>query len=384
MLIHNSGLPGIYLHIPFCIQKCGYCDFYSKTDLQLSDTFVKSLLDEIEIYHSELNSDSLFDTIYFGGGTPSILSVKQIEQIIERINKVFKISRDTEITLEMNPGTMETGKLADFKNAGINRLSIGVQSFIEDDLQFLERIHTVKETNLCLDSARSMGYDNISIDLIFGLSIQTLDHWRYNLSEAIKWSPEHLSAYNLNIEKNTPFYGRQQKGENMVQSEQMSEEMFMETNRILRKQGYIPYEISNYAKSLQTVSRHNIKYWYHVPYLGFGPAAHSYWQGKRWSNKADLKSYIVNLQKGQKPIQDMEKLSKETEEFEQIMLSLRTYQGLNLDRFSARFGHDFRKTYSQNVDLLLAEGLAELEEGFFRLSTKGLYISDELISNFHH
>ncbi|MBN2424193.1 MAG: radical SAM family heme chaperone HemW [Calditrichaceae bacterium] len=384
MLINSSGLPGIYIHVPFCIRRCGYCDFYSQTDLRLRNKYISALLKEIDIYASELNNPVIFDTIYLGGGTPSLLSINHITQILNKIYSRFRISNDAEITLEMNPGSLEAKKMADFYQAGINRLSIGVQSFHIDELAFLERIHSVNDALLTIETARKAGFDNISIDLIFGLPSQTPQKWNSNLEKAVEFSPEHISTYNLTIEKETNFYQRMQNGELMIQNDENLAGLFIQTLNVLQKNGYRPYEISNFAKSELYHSRHNIKYWQHVPYLGFGPSAHSYWDEKRWWNFDDIALYINMLNKEIKPVKGEEEIDRQTKEFESIMLELRTYQGISLDKFYSRFNHRFTETYSNKVNMLIEKGLAEIKDGFFRLNYQGMLISDEIFSDFNN
>lgn len=384
MLINSSGLPGIYIHVPFCIRRCGYCDFYSQTDLRLRNNYINALLKEVDIYAAELNNSVIFDTIYLGGGTPSLLSADQIAQILNKIYSRFRISNNSEITLEMNPGSMEAKKTADFYQAGINRLSIGVQSFHIDELTFLERIHSVNDALLTIETARKAGFDNISIDLIFGLPFQTPQKWNSNLEKAVEFSPEHISTYNLTLEKETNFYQRMQNGELMIQNDENLAGLFIQTVNVLQKNGYEPYEISNFAKSELYLSRHNSKYWQHTPYLGFGPSAHSYWNEKRWWNLDHLASYINMLGKGIKPVKGEEEIDRQTKEFESIMLELRTYQGISLDEFYNRFDHRFTETYSNKVNRLIEKGLAEIKDGFFRLNYQGMLISDEIFSDFNN
>jgi oxygen-independent coproporphyrinogen-3 oxidase len=384
MALQSSGNPGLYLHIPFCIKKCGYCDFYSQTDLNILERFLKSLLKEIKIYGEEYPVNLTFDTIYFGGGTPSILPPAMIVQILSQIYRYFNISPEAELTLEINPGTAVESNLAEFYKSGINRLSIGVQSFNDQDLQFLDRIHSAREAIRTIEITRSIGFDNISLDLIYGLADHSSSRWIKNLETAVKFTPEHLSVYNLTIEKDTPFYHKKLNGMKMNAEDEINRQLFLKTYEFLSHHGYFAYEISNYARSEEYISNHNTKYWKHIPYLGIGPSAHSFWDKKRWSNISSIHDYIYKLEMDIKPLSNCENIDIDTEEFESIFLGLRTYRGISLFDFFSKFNHDFEKTYAKEIHFLINKGFAELANGFFSLNPEGMLLSDEIISSFGH
>ena len=377
-----SSLPGIYIHIPFCRQKCGYCDFYSSTDTQYSEEFVNALVKEIYLTAAQDDYSRPFDTIYFGGGTPSLLKQSQLEKILAALQKSFSFSENTETTLEANPGTITSENLADFFRMGINRLSIGIQSFNNKDLQFLERIHSADEARASIDAARSAGYNNLSLDLICAVPGQSADSWKQSLSEAISFKPEHLSIYSLMFEKGTPFYSRMLKGEISARSQE-DELAFLElTVDMLKENGFIPYEVSNYAASPELYSRHNYKYWTLADYLGFGPSAHSFRNGIRRANSGSLNEYISSLNEDRIPVSFTETIDAETAEYEYIFLSLRTYKGLDTEQFYNRFGLDFYEAYKEITNALISEDLARQEKQLFQLTQKGMFICDEILAKF--
>jgi len=377
-----SSLPGIYLHIPFCRQKCGYCDFYSSTETQYAEEFVNALVKEIHLATAQDDFVQQFDTIYFGGGTPSLLKTAQLEKILAALQKCFRFSEDTETTLEANPGTITLENLADFYEMGINRLSIGIQSFKDNELQFLERIHSADEARTSIEAARTAGYGNISLDLICALPGQSIDSWKQNLDEALQFEPEHLSVYSLMFEKGTPFHSRMLKGEITAQSQEDELAILEITVDRIKQNGFIPYEVSNYASAPKYYSRHNFKYWNLTQYLGFGPSAHSFRGGIRRANSSSLREYISSLDKNRIPVNFTETIDAETAEYEFIFLSLRTYKGLNTKQFYDRFGLDFYTAYKEITDALISEDLARCDKQLFRLTQKGMFICDEILAKF--
>ncbi len=383
MAANHSTRAGIYLHIPFCERKCAYCDFYSLTDLHLRSRFVDALCREIELRGRQTPADEVYDTIYFGGGTPSLLSARQIDQILETLHTVFTIADRTEITLEANPGTMEQQMFADFFAAGVNRLSLGVQSFNDHELRFLGRIHTAAQATSALHRARQAGFDNLSLDLIYALPGQTMESWQRTLLQAFDFGPEHISAYNLIFEPGTPFYSRLQKGLIQAQPEAREIDFWNHTLDAMQANGYEAYEVSNFARSAAFYSRHNVKYWRHVPYLGFGPSAHSFGETRRWSNVRSLSTYLTEVERGKLPVDFEETLDASTLEFEHILLRLRMYAGLHLTEFKRKFGSDFLEKYKAETGGFLERKLAETENGYFKLTRKGMLICDEILQDFY-
>lgn len=374
--------PGIYIHIPYCKSKCGYCDFFSITDQSDKNDFLKYLLTEIKLYSVLYQTDQSFDTIYIGGGTPSLLSIENLQSIIESLNQSFSISDNVEVTMEVNPGTVDLEKLKCFKTIGINRLSIGIQSFNNNDLQRLERIHTAGEAINCFNMSRESGFENINIDLIYALPEQNIQQWEENLFNAVQLSPEHISAYNLTFEKDTKFSLLRKTGHLHSHRESTEKEFFNITHDYLEKEGYVHYEISNFAKSDDHISRHNIKYWQHIPYFGFGPSAHSFWNNMRWGNVCSMKDYISSLKEENRPILFEETLSVKEKMFEYIFLSLRTYNGIDLKDFEQQFIVNFTKKYEHIITPLLNKNFAILTKDFFKLTKNGMIICDEILPSF--
>jgi putative oxygen-independent coproporphyrinogen III oxidase len=382
-----SNNPGLYIHIPFCDTKCGYCDFYSITNHSSRSEFIESLLKEIRFYgYNPANlaglNKSVFDTIYLGGGTPSLFTEFELTLIFEELNKFFTFSADCEITLEANPGTVNKEKFQFYKSIGVNRLSIGIQSFKDDELKYLGRIHDSAQAVKTVEEAQNAGFDNLSIDLIFATPNQTLDDWLFSLNKGIALTTQHISAYNLIFEEGTPFYKKLIRGQIFDKSEQEQERFYAETMSVFAKNGFEQYEISSYARLEKYYSRHNYKYWDHTNYLSFGPSAHSYWDGTRWSNVRSLSVYIRNL-KGAKSVVDFEEtLDRDTRIFEKIMLGLRTKEGIDLKKFEKEFNISFLESYAANNKKLLDGALVEITDGYFHLTQKGIMICDEIIAGF--
>jgi oxygen-independent coproporphyrinogen-3 oxidase len=296
-------MPGLYIHIPFCERKCVYCDFYSIEGSSMMGRFLESLSHEINLC-AQLGRDGLvFDTVYFGGGTPSLLSPSAVGSILDDLHRNFQVAKTTEITLEVNPGTVDSEKLKEFRQIGVNRLSIGIQSFHEHELKFLGRIHSAHEAKACVRSAQEVGYDNVSLDLIYALPGQDLRDCEDNLSTAVSLSPQHISAYSLIVEEGTPLARMVARGEVLPTSEEVETEMYLLTMEYLAARGFEHYEVSNYARR-GFHSLHNSLYWNHDSYLGFGPSAHSFWCGEpflestRWWNVArPLRKKTFSLRK---------------------------------------------------------------------------------------
>jgi oxygen-independent coproporphyrinogen-3 oxidase len=377
-----SRKSGLYIHIPFCRSKCGYCDFYSIEDISLIENFINALLIEIELTASQIEVNDHFDTLYIGGGTPSLLSPDQIHDIINTISKYFYLENNCEITMEVNPGTVDQQQLKQLSGLGINRISIGVQSFIEEELQLLERIHTTDESISTITDCRQIGFNNINLDLIFALPGQTLDNWNYTLKQAVSLLPEHLSIYNLTYEKGTPFYESLLAGRLHRLEEEKEIKYFSSAHNLLTDSGYKHYEVSNYARTESYYSRHNYKYWQHVPYLGFGPSAHSFMENSRWANIGSLDGYISKLCKDELPRSFKENLKTHQLISEHIFLALRTYQGLSLVYFERLFGINFLKKFVREIQELIDNKLAVIHNDYFKLTEKGMLICDEILLNF--
>ncbi len=374
-------MASLYIHIPFCERKCVYCDFYSVESLESVHPYVQALLSEIDLQRRYAGAAE-FDTLYFGGGTPSLLTPAQLETILTRLRSTFTFPDGAEVTLEVNPGTASRTKLEGYRALGVNRLSIGVQSFFEDELRFLGRIHDRVQAVECVEAAREAGFDNISVDLIYALPGQTVERWRENLQTLLGLGPQHVSAYSLIIEKGTPLAHMVKSGAVTPAGIEAEAALYEYTMLALAGGGYEHYEISNYALP-GFRSRHNSAYWRHEDYLGFGPSAHSFWKGpggrhgRRWSNVPGIAAYLGHLNRGELPVGFQETVSTTLLINEKIFLGLRS-DGLNLRSLRSESGVDLRTLRGGVIDGLLEQGSAVLVEDLFRLTPKGYLLCDEI------
>jgi len=267
--MNSEKIPGLYIHIPFCLSKCPYCDFYSSTSLSVVPDFLDALFKEMGMYRARFHS---FDTVYIGGGTPSLLSPQQLENVLMKVRENFNLLSNTEITIETNPADLNRSFLESMRESKINRINIGVQSFDEKVLDFLGRRHSVKQAMSSVGDSRKAGFRNIGLDLIYCVPGQDIESWLDTLKQAVALSPEHLSCYQLTLEAKTPLGIRYQAGEFLVPGDALQHEFFMKTSQFLEDTGYLHYEVSNFARGKEYTSRHNQKYWDHSPYLGLGPS----------------------------------------------------------------------------------------------------------------
>jgi len=372
---NNSETAGLYIHIPFCRSKCNYCDFYSVTSLHQIPDFLKALEREMEIYRQILGR---FDSLYLGGGTPSVLTITNLAGLLSRIDKTFSLSSDTEITVEVNPADVDLKYLESLRQLGVNRLHIGVQSFDEAVLSFLERRHTRSQAILAIESAQKAGFDNMGLDLIYGIPGQDRQSWLDNLSLAVSFDVAHLSCYQLTLEARTPLGIRQQRGEFSLPDEEIQHDLFLTTSETLEDAGYVHYEVSNFAKNLSAASRHNQKYWNHTPYLGLGPAAHSFRDNRRWWNHRSINQYIRDLGRGRAPVEGAETLTGKQLQMEALYLGLRTRKGIHLTDFSARYQCDLLSENSSLLATLTEAGLVEIKDGYLSPTRCGLAVADSL------
>lgn len=386
----NTGslMAGLYLHIPFCEQKCIYCDFYSiAPDKEPSDyeglirRFLAGLDTEIRLRGEEQRfQEEEFSTIFFGGGTPSLLSPSKILSILEALSSRFRFSEDLEVTLETNPGTVDRAALESFREAGINRISMGVQSFHEDDLRFLTRIHSSAQAKDCMSNAFASGFENVSLDLMFALPNQTMERWSSNLHQAVALNPSHLSCYSLIVEPNTPLARMVQSKQVTPLSPDVDNELYQFTIRFLAEHGYEQYEVSNFAKP-GFKSRHNSLYWDHSNYLGFGPSAHSFWNGVRWWNVANVNAYSEKLEQRHVPVIGEEVLSTDQLMNEEVFLGLRS-EGIDVAGFQKKYRKDLLAEHRGKVDQLLASSLATFDGRRLRLTAIGYALCDEICTSF--
>jgi oxygen-independent coproporphyrinogen-3 oxidase len=372
---------GLYLHIPFCERKCGYCDFFSVTTLDFRDQFVKSLLREIEMI-SPLYRHLNFDTIFIGGGTPSLLTAHQLSQIWDALDKSFHIVQTGEFTIEANPGTLDKEKLQNFREIGFNRLSMGAQSFNPEDLKFLERIHSVEDIYQNFEAARDAGFANINMDLMTAFPGLTPKKFLFTLQETVSLQPEHISCYTLIFEPGTPFYRKMNRGKLVQLENEQEAEFYQITLDYLNEHGFTAYEISNFSRDKQWKCRHNLKYWDHHPYLGLGPSAHSFVSPKRWWNKKSIAAYVKKVSAGSIPVEREESLSPESMEFEYVFLHLRLRDGLRFADFQERFNHDFLQKYDEALQKLADNEMIIQDDRRMRLSAKGWLFADEVSSYF--
>ncbi|HTB30505.1 MAG TPA: radical SAM family heme chaperone HemW [Bacteroidia bacterium] len=368
-------MPGIYIHIPFCTKACHYCDFHFSTSLQNKELMIEAILDEIDARENYLENKDL-STIYFGGGTPSLLTGVELERIIDKIKEHFEIARNAEITLEANPDDLTKEKINGLTNAGINRLSIGIQSFFDEDLVRMNRSHTAKQAIEAVENAKSGGINNISIDLIYGLPNLTLEKWAYNLEQAFKLDISHLSAYCLTIEEKTAFNHFLKKGKITLPREPETIAQFELLMSEAERHNYIHYEISNFCKeNLQ--SRHNSSYWMNERYLGIGPSAHSYNGVSRQFNVTNNMKFIKGINAG-KPEFEMEILTEENKFNEYIMTHLRTIWGISPGFIKENFGEKSLNTFLSGAEPYIESGHLQLKQDTLVLTKKGKLLADKI------
>ncbi|MDQ7798942.1 MAG: radical SAM family heme chaperone HemW [Candidatus Edwardsbacteria bacterium] len=371
----------VYIHIPFCLAKCGYCGFNSRplaSDVE-AGVYCSALMKEIA--NCKFQNDNL-NTIYFGGGTPSLLSVRQLKDILGTVREnIGPIGDDCETTIEANPGTVDIYKLSDLREAGFDRLSLGVQSFDPDLLKLMGRRHAAEQALAAFRDARQTGFGNISLDLIFALPGQSLENWETDLARALDLGPEHISLYSLTYEPDTEFTRRKEQGRFTPASEELEEEMYLAAIETMGSAGYAHYEVSNFARKNYR-SRHNLNYWMGGDYLGFGAGAHSHLDGKRWSNFKEPDKYVAALAKGNSPVEMEETLTRDQRIFEAIFLGLRMVEGIAIGEFEKKWGMAPAK-YMPKVWRRLEENYyLEKEGGRVRLSLEGLLLSDTILADF--
>lgn len=375
--MNSTNLAGIYIHIPFCVKKCLYCDFLSFSNKDdVWSGYVDALLREIR---SSKYSKTV-DSIFLGGGTPSVMDSYYIEKLMSEVFSRFNISKNCEITMEINPATLTRDKLKGYVNAGINRISIGMQSTIDEELKELGRIHKYKDFLKAYDDVRNAGIKNVNVDIMSAIPRQTIKSYEKTLNRIIDLKPEHISSYSLIVEEGTPFYDMYENGKLMLPSEQDERIMYHMTNDILKCSGYSRYEISNYSLP-DYESRHNIKYWTRQDYLGLGLGAASLVGNERYSNTSDLKYYIENA--GYRDIkQDMENLTKKDIVEETMYLGLRMMSGVNKEKFFEDFGVSLEKIYGNVIKKLEREKLIRNEAESLVLTEFGVDVSNRVLAEF--
>jgi oxygen-independent coproporphyrinogen-3 oxidase len=377
---------GVYLHIPFCRSRCSYCDFATGMyEGDVAERYVLALRKEIELWQ-EVASPHDVDTIYFGGGTPSLLSTKQVELVLSAVHGQFSIAEAPEITLEINPGdggeTAEDRRqtMREWRRLGINRASFGAQTFDDRELKMLGRTHDSADVRLTFQLLREAGFANVNFDLIAGLPGQTIDGWKRNLEQALQLRPEHLSLYLLDVHEGTPLHDQINRGMRPQPNDDLAAEMYAFMIDETAAAGYEHYEISNFCLP-GFESRHNSKYWCGAPYYGFGNSAHSYdGRRRRWANQRDATKYVDAIERGEVPIVERTKLSDEDARSEAIFLGLRLMKGISLENYRACFGRDLRADFNGELNRLSEAGLIEVDSESLKLTSRGALLSNEVFA----
>lgn len=374
---------GVYIHVPFCRSRCSYCDFATgQYEGGLAERYVRALAREISAFEPEGDAADV-DTVYFGGGTPSLLTPAQLAFIFDAVHGRFRVSASAEVTLEMNPGTVTLEHLRRLRRLGVNRASFGAQTFDDRELARLGRTHTAADARRTFDDLREAGFENISFDLIAGLPEQTLDAWSGNLEEALRLRPEHLSLYLLEVHEGTPLAEHIRRGLWRAPDPDLAAEMYTLLAGRTREAGYEQYEISNFARRGRE-SRHNMKYWTGAPYFGFGCSAHSF-DGRtlRWSNERDTNAYVALAESGASTVVETTRLDERDASAESLFLGLRLLsRGVDLAEHRARFSSDVRERYADELKRFSEAGLVELDGDRLRLTPAGALLSNEVFAAF--
>ena len=382
MIESDNCFPGLYVHVPFCKTKCPYCDFFSVIDETLIPVYLAALDVEVRLYRDQF---PVFDSLFIGGGTPSWLGDAALTGIMKNLRRHFVFAPDTEITIEANPDDITPGKLRLFRELGINRLSLGVQSFDEAELRLLGRRHTARQTLAAVDLIRAAGFTNLGLDLMYGLPGQSPDAWLKTLETALSLAPEHLSCYQLTVMTGetpalrTPMARQMARGELTLPDEEIQREFFFLTANFLTARGYLHYEVANFARQESQagslcyhVCRHNLKYWTRTPYLGLGPGAHSFDGCRRWWNVSSVESYASSLNAGQPPVAEVETLTPEQIRLETLALGFRTREGVSLATIREYPGGDAK------IAALTQAGLVRVDRDRVIPTLDGLVVADRL------
>jgi oxygen-independent coproporphyrinogen-3 oxidase len=368
----------LYIHIPFCVKKCLYCGFYSTPySIKGAEQYISSLQIEAAGYkHDFLNA--LFSTVYMGGGTPSALEPEQLDRVIGIIKDQFRIAGDAEFTMESNPNSITSEKLGLLLERGVNRLSLGIQSLSDEILVTLGRLHTAKQATEAFSLARRSGFNNIGVDLIYGIPGQTMTQWEESLDAVIGLKPEHLSLYSLSLDEGSQFHRMAEAHRFTLPDDEIVAQMYERAVMKLRKAGFDQYELSNFSLP-GFECRHNMNYWERGEYLGLGPGAWSFISGIRYANIADSAAYSKVLSCGQKAVHSQEVVATATAAREAVLLGIRTMKGLDIDRFERDFGKDLRSRLERNISRLEDSGLLLLRDGRLKLTDQGMLLSDEVL-----
>lgn len=371
-------MSGIYIHIPFCKQACNYCDFHFSTSLKLKSNLIESILVEIDLRHPYLENKNI-ETIYFGGGTPSLLSEKELFLILEKIYKNYNVSSNAEISLEANPDDLSVEKLKELKRLEINRLSIGLQSFNNEELIWMNRAHTATESEASVKRAQDKGFENISIDLIYGSKFSNLTNWKKTLDKAIALDVKHISSYNLTIEDKTKLGHDFKVKKEIAIDDEKSSELFLEMIDRLEKNNFIQYEISNFGKE-NYFSNHNSNYWKGIEYIGFGPSAHSFDGVSRQWNVSNNSLYIKNITDKNEAYFEKEILSESDQFNEYILTSLRTIWGIDVLVLNTKFNSEILNSFNEKIKTYISSDMIIFNNNKYVLTSNGKLFADKIAS----
>lgn len=373
---------GVYIHVPFCKKKCNYCDFYSvKWNDEWETKYTEAVIDEIKSYKEMLGHKYIVDTVYFGGGTPTIIKPSNLKSILDSISIVADIDTEAEISMEANPNTLTDENLKQYRETGINRLSIGIQSLNDEILKKIGRIHNSKEALEAIDRARKHGFENINADAMFNIPVQTTSDIEDTLTRIMERGVKHISFYSLKLEKGTPLYSMEQKNLITMPDEDEERNMYYKGRIVMEKNNLFQYEISNFAVEGFSC-RHNLKYWNQDEYIGIGPSAHSFMNSIRYSNPSDLNLYCKNSIENNFNRIVQEEMNKEELMFEYIMLRLRLTEGLDANEFKRKFNVDFNEKYKEQIKYLTDNKLIENNESIVKLTQRGMDISNYVFEEF--
>lgn len=375
--MENFETTGIYIHIPFCVKKCPYCDFTSFTYSEEEEKrYVKHLLREIEL---KAKGEKI-DTIYLGGGTPSLVSEESLFRVLDFLSKKFRLEKELEVSIEVNPGTITKEKAKFWKSLGINRISIGAQSFLDKELKILGRIHSVLDIYKTFYLLREEDFNNINIDIMYALPFQRKEDFCFSIQKVVELFPEHISIYNLVIEEDTPFYYYNQISEITLPDNDIEAEMFLLAMEYLESNNYVHYEISNFTKNGKFKCKHNLKYWNQKRYLGFGVSAFSFDPPIRYGNSKDLFVYYGKIEKGILPIEELEYLEGRALVKDYLFLKFRLIEGVNKIEFKNKFGKEV-KDYINRYNWFIENGLIEEDENRVYLTKKGILLANEILED---
>ena len=368
--MNRTGYPGLYVHVPFCKTKCPYCDFYSVPATDQAGKWLEAVLREASL-NIPTPEFTRFDSLYIGGGTPSLLGHDDIDNLIAGLRGTFRFDDGAEVTIELNPDDVTKKKLALYRSLGVNRASLGVQSFDEEEVRFLGRRHSGRQAGEAVRLVAEAGFAEFGMDLIYGLPGQTVRSWRKTLRQALSYGPAHLSCYQLTVEGDTPFSRLSREGGLELPDDARGAELFLAMSEYLAGHGFVQYEVSNFARGEETISRHNVKYWQHTPYLGLGPSAHSFSGRRRWWNHRSLDAYLRQLGGGSSPVEDSETLSEEQMRLERLLFGFRTMWGVELQELSG-------KDCANRLEDLREKGLVEVRGVRVVPTLRGYLFADRL------